>query len=139
VLQKGGVNVGKIAWGNDVGIPLGVGVANVLLGVWDEKRVAQNPTAFQFEPIFGPIATIAGIGMMAGNFWPAQGQVIAHAAMPLLVRAAYTWAKQQQWFGGVSRNTRRLATPAPATPVGGVRYGYPAPPQKPEFANAPAY
>jgi hypothetical protein len=131
----------KMRIGTDVGIPLGVGVADVLLAWMDERRVATNPAAFQFEPIFGPVAALAGVGMMMGDFWAPQGQVIAHAGMPLAVRSIYTWARQQGWLGGgASRRVYRTAsTPTPAAPVGRVGYGYPAPAEKPQFAYQPAY
>lgn len=132
----------KINFGSDVGIPLGVGAADVLLSYIDEKRIGTDPNAFQFEPLLGPVGSVAGIGMMAAGYWPESGQVIAHASMPLAVRAIYSWAKQQGWFStGVSRTARR-ATAVPAgtgSPVRSVGWGYPAPSQKPEFSSTPVY
>lgn len=128
----------RINWGMDLGIPLGVGVADVLIAWWDDKRLAQNPASMQFEPIFGPVAAIAGYGMMAANWQPEIGEVVAHSSVPLAVRSAWAWAKNQSWFpgGGTAGATRRAAVPVHATPVQrsrSVSYGYPASVPSPEF------
>jgi len=135
--------MGKINVGMDVGIPLGVGVVDVVVAWWDEKRIAQNAAAMPFEPIFGPVAAMAGIGMMAGNFYAGAGQVITHSSLPLAVRSVWSWAKGQGWFGGVTqRFASRAAMPQmaqAASPMRRVGYGYPAPSEKPEFSFPPAY
>lgn len=135
--------MGKINVGQDVGIPLGVGVADVVIAWWDEKRLAQNAAVMPFEPIFGPVAAMAGIGMMVGNFYAGAGQVIVHSSLPLAVRSVWAWAKGQGWFtGGAQRLASRAAMPQmamAASPMRRVGYGYPAPSEKSEFANPPAF
>jgi hypothetical protein len=132
----------KPKWGMDLGIPVGVGVADVAIAWWDERRIAQSATAMPFEPIFGPVAAVAGYGMMLGNWYPAVGEVIAHSAVPLAIRSIWAWAKTQTWFpaGMRMQYAQRAAAPVMAQPVQrGVRYGYPAQPDKPEFSAPPAF
>ncbi len=131
----------RINWGKDLGIPVGVGVADVLVAVWDEKRIAANPTSMAYEPIFSLVAAAGGFGMMAGNFYGNVGEVIAHSATPLLVRNAYAWAKSQTWWpsGLSTRRAYAQAVPAgaPVQRMRSMRYGFPAQTDKPEFGFPP--
>ncbi len=130
----------RIQWGKDLGIPAGVGVADVLVALWDEKRIAQNPAAMAYEPVFSLVAAVGGFAMQGMNWFPNIGEVIAHSATPLLVRNAYSWAKSQTWWpnGLQSARGQRFAMPAAVPVQRTVGYGYPAPTDKPEFNVTPA-
>lgn len=89
----------------DIGVPVGVGLADVALQAYDDSQPAE---AFKIEPLLGTVGSVlAGVGVTMG-IAPNLSTPLLHACLPMGTKGIYTWIKSQ--MGGVTTRANRKVT-----------------------------